>query len=130
MPIKFLKHEHRQYFTAKWESIIYDFELVSSCEKFYADFEKSGDWDPEIPELVDIIGADLSQVTQTGIKNLAQWSEALHRGHGISEKKTAIVLPPEGLSVPALFYEFWTEASPELVRLFRTRSKAIGWLTE
>ncbi len=130
MPITFLKHEHKQYFIAKWESIIYDSELITSYEKFYTDFEKSGDWEPETPELVDIIDADLSQVTQTGLKKLAQWGEALHRGQGISEKKTAILLPPEAPSVPALFYEFWTEASPEHVRLFRTRSEAINWLIE
>ncbi len=96
MPIKFLKHESGQCYTAKWESIIYDSELIPSYEKFYADFEKSDDWYPELPELVDIIDTDLSHVTQTGQKKLAQWGEALHRRHGILKKKTAILLLREG----------------------------------
>lgn len=130
MPIKFSKHESNKYYTAKWESIIYDSELIPAYEHFYNLLENSSDWTPELPELVDIVEADLSFVSQKALKELAEWGEALHKGHGIPEKKTAILLLKNNSNVPALFYELWTTDSPELVKLFSNRKKAITWLTE
>ncbi len=130
MPIKFLKHESRQYYTAKWDGIIYDSEPIPSYEKFYTDFEKSNDWNPELPELVNLIDADLSYISQAGLKKLADWGEALHRRHKILEKKTAILLLPKDSSVPALFYELLSNNSPEHIRIFRKRDEAIDWLIQ
>ncbi len=130
MPIKFLMHESGQYFTPKFEGLISDAELVPSYEKFYNSYAKSAFFCPELHELCDLTDADLSQLTNYGLKALADWAEEFYKMYGITEKKTAILLPPEAPGVPALFYEFWTEASPEYVKVFRNRNEAIKWLTE
>ncbi|MCP3899059.1 MAG: hypothetical protein GY707_04915 [Desulfobacteraceae bacterium] len=130
MSIKFLIHESGQYFTPKFEDLISDAELVSSYEKFYDSYEKSASFCPGLHELCDLTGADLSQLTSYGLKALSDWAEEFYKMHGVTEKRTAILLSPEAQSVSAVFYEFWTEASPEYVKIFRNQTEAIKWLTE
>jgi hypothetical protein len=130
MPIKFLDQESKQYHTTKWEGVIYDDELIPSYERFFANFENSGNQDSKLIELVDLIDADFFHVTQTGLKEMAQWGQAFHMQHNIPEKKTAVLLPQEGESVVALFYKLWVAEFPEHVKIFRHRDKAIDWLTK
>jgi hypothetical protein len=66
-----------------------------------------------------------------GVKEIALWKAALYMQNKISEKMIAIIIPQEAsnLSVP-LFYEEWITESPEHVRIFKNRAKAIDWLTQ
>jgi hypothetical protein len=131
MPINFFNQEHSNYYNTKYEGKIYDDELVPSYERFYANLEKSENRGLELHELADLTNADLSYLTQMGVKEIAQWKTALYTQNKISEKKIAIIIHQDAsnLAVP-LFYEEWIAESPELIKFFSNKDEAIDWLAK
>ncbi len=128
MPINIMIHESGKYFITRWKGKIYDAEMVPLYKVFYAAFEKSHLWTPEFPELADLTMADFSEVTSSGMSELALWISSYYKRHGIYSKKTA-VLTSENSRTAALFYEYWTSDSPENIRFFNSREEAAEWLT-
>ena len=81
-------------------------------------------------EFADLSEADMRLVTSSGLAELANDVEEEFRKLGIESIKTAVYSPddlPFGLG---RVYQAWSDESPERVRVFRDRSKAIEWLCE
>ena len=81
-------------------------------------------------ELVDLSRADMRGVSTKALEKLARQVDAVFTRSGIESIKTAVYSPGDTTFGLGRVYEVWSDASPELVNVFRDRQKAINWLCE
>ena len=126
MPLHFSLEPEQPYFITRAVGEIDDSQLLEYYRVVYSRPELS----PMKAELADLSEADWTRVTASGTAELARTIEKIFVELGIESLKTALYSPgdlPFGLS---RMYQAWADSSPELVRVFRDKSKAIEWLCE
>lgn len=81
-------------------------------------------------ELADLSEADMTRVTTQGLEALARDIERALVKLGIDALKTAVYSPEDMPFGLARVYQAWSDLSPEVVKVFRDRDKAVEWLNE
>ena len=123
MPVSFSVDQNEGYFTSHYTGTIHDPDLHLAWKQFL-----DGDqWVPGLNELADLSESDLSKVSTGAIKQLALYVKHTYESRGI-KTRVAIYAPadlPFGL---ARVYDTWATDSPETIRVFRDREKAVEWL--
>ena len=126
MPIEFSKNNASNYYLSEWIGKITDTELLPA----YSAYAESEIWESGMRQLIDLSKADLSEVTSAGLALLAQWEKSLHSREGTKAVKTAFIAPENFNFGMARIYQAKASFSPEEVRIFRDKEKAVRWLTE
>ena len=125
MPIQFTVNEKENYFTAKWDGLLSDTELIPSYEYFF----NSKDWHSGLNELADLSTVDFSEISCDAIVLLSRYAKTFYISHDITVVKTATYCIEEAGKGFAKIYDIWTKDSPEYFRIFNDKQKAIFWLT-
>lgn len=127
MPVIFEVAESNDLLITRFKGKITNDELVDSYKAFYS---KHADL-AGIPELALIADADFSELTSEGIRMMAQWEQDFHERHDLKEKKTALFISESNQnSSVAIIYEVFCTDSPEMVKIFENKDRAMRWLTE
>ena len=124
MPLHFSPKSEQPYFVTRFVGEIDDGQLF----EYYGHVYSRPELQPMKAELADLSEADMRRVTTSGLEELAKSIEKMFAKLGIESIKTAVYSPddlPFGLG---RVYQAWSDSSPELVKVFRDRSKAIEWL--
>ena len=124
MPITFSINLKAGYFLSKYRGVITDALLLSS----YQDFHEGDNWVPGLHELADLSQADMTRVTETGLRKLSEYVESVYREHGQSYIKTAAFAPTDLPFGIARMYEVFSSKSPEYLQVFRLIDDAESWL--
>jgi hypothetical protein len=124
MPITFEPHPEENYFVSKWQGRIVGDEILPSYQRFY----ESEEWVPTFNELADLSEADLTDVRNVTMLELCQYTVDLYRKNGIDSSKSAAYAPGELPEYISHLYGAFAFESPEKVRVFKDRDKAVKWL--
>ncbi len=125
MTIHFAVNPSDTYFVSTLTGKVRDTDLVEA----YRDFLDSGPWHAGLMELVDLEGADLSEVTADGLRKLTEVMTSSLDAENATVA-TAIYAPhdlPFGL---ARMYQAFADESPESVRVFRDLDEARTWIED
>ena len=124
MPVNFESHSDENYFLSIWTGKVTDTELVESYKRFFNSLE----WIPGMNELADLSNLDLSEVTQEGLRDLAEFAKELYERNNMKDTITAAYCPHDLQFGMLRVYEALAEESPEAVKVFRDFDKAKEWL--
>ena len=124
MPIRFEVDDSGTFFIANWEGHVTDREIIPA----YVSFFEGNKWQPGMHELTVVSEANMSQVSETGLHNLARFQDLFYREHKLNNVRTAIYVRPDKWATLAILYQVWSINSPEWVKLFRNKEKAAQWL--
>ena len=126
MPLHFSQEPDQPYFVTRFVGQIDDAQML----EYYSSVHLRTDFEPSRGELADLSEADMTRVTTRAIEELAMEIKETLAKLGIESVKAAVYSPndmPFGLG---RIYQAWSDLSPELVKVFRDRDKAIEWLCE
>ncbi|MDJ0916127.1 MAG: hypothetical protein QNJ05_00085 [Woeseiaceae bacterium] len=126
MTLQFLPEPDKPYFVTRFIGEVDDSQLFEYYRQVYTRPELQ----PVKAEFADISEADVTRVSATGLAGLAAMIEEDFTSLGIESLKTAVYTPDDMPFGLGRIYQVWSESSPELVRVFRDRDKAIEWLSE
>lgn len=104
---------------------ITDAELYESYNTLY----HSNDWQPGFHELVDLSGADFSNITREGLDKINSLVGQMTKNK-CNCFKTAIVASKNLTFGMARMYEAISAQSPESVMVFRDKKDALIWINE
>lgn len=96
----------------------------------YKQFFQGKEWTPGLNELVNLVDADLSEITSNGLKLLAIYADQVYIKYNIDSVKTSVYAPkdfPYGL---VRMYSIMIDESPETICVFRDLRAAEAWLKE
>lgn len=126
MPLHFSLEPEQPYFMTRFVGQIDDAQLSEYYPSVY--------FRPELrrakAELADLSEADMTRVTTQGLEALARDIERALVKLGIDALKTAVYSPEDMPFGLARVYQAWSDLSPEVVKVFRDRDKAVEWLNE
>lgn len=126
MPITFKKDEKNRYSIYIFTGVITDEVLLAGFKSIFA----NENWVPEMNELVDLSEADVSQVTDEGILELAALGKEIYEKHGVTKIKSAVYAPTDLSFGLTRMYEALKHDSPEDLNVFRDLDEAIRWLSD
>ncbi len=124
MTIKFSVNHDDKYVVIKFTGQITDQELFDAYAKFY----RRDEWFPSLNQLTDLSQADLTDITASGLQNLAYHVEQIYRQHIVSSARVATFAPdplPFGL---ARMYIGMTGKIPRRFHVFRNLQDTKDWL--
>ncbi len=125
MTIKFSVNHDDKYVVMKFTGQITDQELFDA----YAEYYRRDEWFPSLNQLTDLSQADMTDVTASGLQNLAYHVEQIYRQNIVSLARVATFALdslPFGL---ARMYKGMTGKIPRRFRVFRRLKDAEDWLT-
>ena len=125
MSISFIVKPDAGYFISKYTGKITDRVLLSSYRRFH----EGNDWIPGLHEFADLSEADMTAVTQNGLRELSAYIESVYRKYGQSFIKTAAYAPADLPFGIARVYEALSSDSPEQLKAFRDVQDAMTWLS-
>ena len=114
----YLKHK---VLVVRWRGPVSDDLLLPSYERAYGDPL----WQPQFAELADLRGADMTQITTSGLRRLMAHLEPLYQG---IDHDAAVVAPTDLNFGLARLYEMESSESSQTTRVFRDFSEAVTWL--
>ncbi len=122
MPIEFTVYPNEGFYISKSIGAINDAEMLDAYRRFFA----CDKWVPGMNELADISETDASQISESGLRNLAGQIERFFLQHNIFPK--VAVYAPFDLSYGlSRMYSVFAEGF-ETVEVFRDLSEAKAWL--
>jgi len=125
MPIIFSFNPGDSYFVSQYKGAITNKSALDDYKSFYA----SGEWIPGTNELVDLSEADLSSLTSKEIDALADNMNIFYIENNVTSVKVAIYAPETLKYGLSRMYEAFSYGSPEEIKIFKNRQKAIQWLS-
>ena len=125
MPITFSMNQDDGYFVAQYEGAISDKDLLDEWRSVLSNIDPI----PNINQLADLSDADLSGLTTTGIKAIADYFIFIYRKYNVTSMKTAIYAPQSLSYGLSRIYEVLAYESAQDIKVFNDREKAIQWLT-
>ena len=124
MTIKFSVNHDDRYVVIKFTGHITDQELFDA----YADFYRHDEWFPSLNQLTDLSQADTTDVTASGLQNLAYHVERIHEQNNIASARVA-TFAPNALSFGlARMFNGMTGKLPRQFHVFRNLKNAEDWL--
>ncbi len=119
-----INHE-ADYFVSHYKGAIADADLLNDWKSIF----NSGVWRPDKNELADLSEADLSSLSNDGIKALAYYfNDMATENNNTYMKKTAIYAPKILNFGLARMYSAFAHSSSQYIDIFREREKALQWL--
>ena len=126
MTLQFLPEPDKPYFVTRFVGEIDDSQLFDYYRQVYSRPELQ----PVKAEFADLSEADMTRVSATALADLAAMIEDDFTSLGGESVRTAVYSPDDMPFGLGRIYQAWSESSPELVRVFRDKDKAIEWLSE
>ena len=126
MPIIFSKNHDDGYLEIKHKGQISDSELLSAYTSYFgSDYAI-----PVLNDFTDLSEADLTNLSTEAIQELADYIIRLYEKAGITSLSTAIYAPdPLQFGLSRIYHTISAE-TPQDMKLFRDREKAIQWLRQ
>lgn len=122
-PLRHRVHPDLGVVVTTWTGVASDAEMQASHAVLYA----SEAWRPGMHELVDLRAADLSGITQDGMRGLARIVERAMGGNG-GAFRTAVVVSGDLEFGMARLYGGHQGEEVGSVRVFRCGGEALDWL--
>ncbi|MGB0372692.1 MAG: hypothetical protein ACPGN3_15265 [Opitutales bacterium] len=124
MPILFSVSEESPIFSSTWCGTI----TVSEMLQAYTEFFEGPDWKGRALEYADFSEADLSRINVAALQKLCELIADTYSEHGIEHARCASWIPRDINRSLLEIYGFLSEKSPEVTRVFSSKSAAMNWL--
>ena len=113
------------YFVNHYKGALTDANLLNDWKSIF----NSGVWRPDKNELADLSEADLSSLTNDGIKAIAYYFNDMATENNIIYMKRTAIYAPKTLNFGlSRMYSAFAHSSSQYIEIFRKREKAIQWL--
>lgn len=124
MPITFVMNHDDGYLEINYKGQISDSEVLIAYESYF----NSNDAISASNDLTDLSEADLSYLSKDAIQELSDYIISLYNKTGITSLKTAIYAPESLQFGLSRMYETLSFTTPQDIKVFKDREKAIKWL--